>query len=115
VISELSIDLSKGTWTRGFCTDDSRGASPNPKRPLDKRSGKLTAAHRTLVDGEYAKLVRKPGPNCGADMGRVDLTITEASGAVTKLVNPGTSCGNAPPEVADDLDAFLSRVFAITR
>jgi hypothetical protein len=115
IISELTVDFAKQRWTRGLCTDDSPQASPNPNRPLDQRSGTLTADHRTLIETEYAKLVRKPGPSCAADKGRIDLTLEETGGAVTKLVNGGTSCGDAPPEVADDLDAFQSRVFAITR
>ena len=114
VISELTIDLAKSTWKRGLCMDDSKNASPNPNRPLDQRSGKLTPAHRTLVETEYAKLVPKPGPSCAADKGRVELTLTDASGASTLFVSPGTSCGDTPPDVADDLDRFHSHTFSIT-
>jgi hypothetical protein len=108
----MTIDFKKNQWTRGFCTDKSKNASPNPKQPLDERSGTLTTDNRALIETEYAKLVREPGPSCGADVGRIELTLRHGSGS-TVLVNAGSSCGNAPPEVAKDLGAFNGKLFTI--
>lgn len=114
VISELTIDFTKDQWTRGLCSDESRGASSNPNRPLDTRSGKLTPQHRAMLDAEYAKLVPRSGPSCGTDVGRIELTLRRADGSTQTFVNTGTSCGDAPPEVAHDLGEFLGRVFTIS-
>jgi hypothetical protein len=113
VISELTVNFVSKQWTRGFCTDESRGASPNPNQPLQKRTGKLTDEQRKRIEAEYAKMSEKPGPSCAADAGRTSLTLRHADRSTTEFVSPGTSCGTTPPRVADDLDEFSSRLFAI--
>jgi hypothetical protein len=115
VVSELSVDLVKNKWTRGLCMDESRGASPNPKQALDRKSGALTLEHRQVIEKAYAKLARRPGPDCGADQGPVELTLALTNGSSASFVGPGSSCGNSPAEVADDLDEFQSQAFTITR
>jgi hypothetical protein len=106
VVSELVVDLAKNKWTRSFCTDENK---------LDKRSGALTPENRALIEREWAKLTRKPGPSCASDAGRLDLAITPKTGAKQAFVGPGTSCSTNPPEVADGLDEFYSQAFTITR
>jgi hypothetical protein len=79
-----------------------------------RRSGKLTPANRALVEAEYAKLRDEPGPDCATDAGPVFLTLHKIDGSTASFNSPDSSCGDAPPRVANDLREFFSRVWPIS-